>query len=170
MYGAGGVANEPAYGTPTSGAFPSAAAAASAVPSAPRQAQPERSLRNNPIPAAADSALQDINFSRQIHIRSQTASPSPLAHVTYRSDVDLGRTFCDEGSDDSLSYGEIVQSTHYQGSSHPDAPPAGSSQIYETIEDEGSDEENMPIEVRRRRPSVAIAAASPSPPVDGEPL
>jgi len=85
--------------------------------------------------------------------------------MAYGSDVDHGNGY-EEGSDDSLSYGEVVEG-QYQGGPYPDVLSTTSSEIYE--EDEG-EEENAPIEVRRRRPSVAVNTASPSSPSNLSPL
>jgi len=166
MLGAGGVANGPVYGTSTPSSLTAAAAAASNVPSTSSHPQPDHLLIGNSIPTTADPTLYDTTFTRQAQIRSQAASP--LVHVAYGSDVEHENTY-DEGSDDSHSYGEVVEG-RYQGSPYPDVPSATSSEIYGEDEGEDSDDENVPIEVRRRRPSVAVTTASPSPPSNGSPL
>jgi [calcium/calmodulin-dependent protein kinase] kinase len=164
MLGAGGVANGPVYGTPAR--LTAAVAAASNVASTSRQSQSDRLLIGNSTSAIADPTSYDTIFARQAQIRSQAASP--LVHMAYGSNVEHDNAY-EDGSDDSLSYGEVVEG-HYQGGSYPDVPSTTSSEIYEEDEGEDSEEENAPIEVRRRRPSVAVTTASPSSPLNRSPL
>lgn len=158
----GGVSDDPPFG-PTPISLAIAAQAASAVPLPLRQPQPERLLLSNPTPTEPDPAMQDSHFVRQSQARSQATSPSPLAQMTYGSDID--GPFDD--SDDESLYGDLIEDGHYHGGAYPDNVSVGSGQIYE--EDEESDEDSIPIEVKRRRPSVAITSASPTPPLEGEP-
>jgi hypothetical protein len=157
MFGAGGVVSGPACGTSTSADFKTAAA--SALPST---YTPREHLRIQ--------TGDDTPYARQAQIRSQTGSP--LAHMAYSSDADQ-RT-CDEGSDDD-SLGDIVAGTRYQGGPYPEGHSAGSSPVYgepegeEDGDEEDSDEGDVPLEVKRRRPSFTITMASPSPPSNGEP-
>ena len=149
MFGAGGVVNGPTYGTSTQVGLTRAAAATSDITSTRRQATPP------------DAGMYDTIFDRQAQIRSQNASPSPLAVTAYRRNVDLEQT-CDEVSDDdSLSYGEIVRSDQYQNPLYPHALSTSSSQISEDDTEEDSEEEYRPMEIRRRRPSVAVTPAPP---------
>jgi len=115
------------------------------------------------IRSANNSPMHDTSLSRQSQIRSQTASP--LAQVMYGSGLDIRNMPYDGGSDDdSLSYGEVIEDGRYQGA-YPDVESIRSSQVFEDDDDEeDSDEEIVPIEVKRRRPSVAITVASPTPP------
>jgi hypothetical protein len=152
------------YGTPAR--LTAAVAAASNVASTSRQSQSDRLLIDNSTSAIADPTSYDTIFARQAQIRSQAASP--LVHMAYGSDVEHDNAY-EDGSDDSLSYGEVVEG-HYQGGSYPDVPSTTSSEIYEEDEGEDSEEENAPIEVRRRRPSVAVTTASPSSPLNRSPL
>jgi len=161
MLGAGGVANGPVYGTPAR--FTAAVAAASNVASTSRQPQSDRSISNS---TADPTSYYDTTFARQAQIRSQAASP--LVHMTYGSGFEHNNAY-EEGSDDSLSYGEVVEGRYY-GSSYPDVPSTTSSEIYGEDEDEDSEEENAPIEIRRRRPSFAVTTATPSSASNRSPL
>jgi len=89
-------------------------------------------------------------------------------HMTYGSGFEHNNAY-EEGSDDSLSYGEVVEGRYY-GSSYPDVPSTTSSEIYGEDEDEDSEEENAPIEIRRRRPSFAVTTATPSSASNRSPL
>lgn len=169
MMGAGGVSNEPPYGSVTPVGFTTAAEAASAV-SLPTR--PPQLFIGSPPRISYDSPMHENSFSRQSQVRSQTTSPLAQA-VVYGSDLDVRNMPYDGGSDDdSLSYGDVIEDGPYQGCAYPEIDSTSSSQAYEEEEqedDEDSDEENFPIEVKRRRPSVTFATV-PSPPLlDSEP-
>lgn len=157
MMGAGGVSNDPPYGPVTPVGFTSAAQAASGDSLSTR---PHQLFIGSSAWNTRDSAIHE-HISRQV--RSQAASP--LGHdVVYGADLDVRNIPYDGGSDDdSLSYGDVIEDGHYQGGAYPDV-----EQAYEEDDDE-SDDEIFPIEVKRRRPSVTLAAASPRPVLDSEP-
>ena len=147
MHGAGGVAAQPSQGMSTPVGYTIPTPATSAVSSA-RHAPPDHLLLNSSIQPTPDPLFQDRNFARQVQAISQTSSP--LAHMTYDSDVDLTPSSSDGSDEDSL--GDVVEG-RYQDGSYPGSPSRESGHIYEEGEDD-SDEENVPLEVKRRRPSV----------------
>ncbi|KAF7981337.1 hypothetical protein HWV62_34297, partial [Athelia sp. TMB] len=160
MLGAGGISNEPVYGhTAPVGFTTAAAAAAASLPLPLRQPQPQRLLIGTQIASTPDPALRDTSAARHTQgVRSQAASPSPLAHIVYGS----GQFDDDDSDEDSLGYGNVVNDSQYSGG-YTDIPPSSSS-IEEEDDDDDDSEESIPIEIRRRRPSVAVTAASLSPP------
>ena len=156
LLGAGGVADEPPF---TAQSTVGLAAAASAVPLPLRQPAPEHLLINDATPTAPDPAMHDTSYARHSQMRPQATSPSPLAKLTYSDDSDTDAP-PDASDDESMGYGDIITGGRYHGSAYPDNASASP----EAYDEEESDEDNIPIEVKRRRPSVAVTSASPSPP------
>ncbi|KAH7906542.1 hypothetical protein BJ138DRAFT_1162375 [Hygrophoropsis aurantiaca] len=132
-----------------------------------RHPQPERLLIGASIPSVLDPSTSD---HRQL--RSATTSPSPLAQVVYGSqmahsdddddDGDGGEEYDDDEDDDLDDDSSFFRDTHAERQAESEAFRAGLSQMYHNLEDEDSEEE-VPIEVKRRRPSVSVTAASPPP-------
>ncbi|KAG8213344.1 hypothetical protein J3R82DRAFT_11828 [Butyriboletus roseoflavus] len=122
-----------------------------------RHPQPERLHLGPSIHICCDvSNPQDSAPNR--HHRSTTTSPSPLHHVAYESD--FNHTSEEEYEDldsDSSFFGNRC------GERERELFRANTSQMYEE-DDEESDEEMVPIEFKRRRPSVSVTVASPPPP------
>ena len=125
-----------------------------------RHPQPERLHLGPSVHICCDVPPHDSAYNRH---RSATTSPSPLHHVTYESD--LNHT-SEEEYDDLDSDSSFFRDT--RGREHErEAFRANVSQMYEEGDDE-SDEEMVPIEFKRRRPSVSVTAASPPPPTPHE--
>ncbi|KAH0832988.1 kinase-like domain-containing protein [Lanmaoa asiatica] len=119
-----------------------------------RHPQPERSQLGPSIHICCDVPPHDCAPNR--HHRSTTTSPSPLHHVTYESDLNHTSEEEYESLDsDSSFFHETYRERERE------AFRAATSQMYEGEDD--SDEEIVPIEFKRRRPSVSVTAPSPPP-------
>ncbi|KIJ04938.1 hypothetical protein PAXINDRAFT_183024 [Paxillus involutus ATCC 200175] len=157
--GAGGIAKEP---TTLVSNLPwglnQATEAISLPPPALRHPQPERLYIGPSVHPSCDTSPHDSTHNR--HLRSTTASPSPLHLVTYESD--LNQTSEDEYDEDLDSDSSFFRDTHRQRQREAIRPSA--SLMYEDADEEESDEETVPIEFKRRRASVSATAASPPPP------
>ncbi|KIJ04277.1 hypothetical protein PAXINDRAFT_159421, partial [Paxillus involutus ATCC 200175] len=157
--GAGGIAKEP---TTLVSNLPwglnQATEATSLPPPALRHPQPERLYIGPSVHPSCDTSPHDSTHNR--HLRSTTASPSPLHLVTYESD--LNQTSEDEYDEDLDSDSSFFRDTHRQRQREAIRPSA--SLMYEDADEEESDEETVPIEFKRRRASVSATAASPPPP------
>lgn len=123
-----------------------------------RHPQPERLHLAPSVHICCDVPPHDSTPNR--HHRSMTTSPSPLHHVAYESD--LNHT-SEEEYEDLDSDSSFFRDT--RGREHErEVFRANASRLYEDEEDEESDEEMVPIEFKRRRPSVSVTAATPPPP------
>ncbi|KAF8554445.1 kinase-like protein [Imleria badia] len=123
-----------------------------------RHPQPERLHLAPSVHICCDVPPHDSTPNR--HHRS-TTSPSPLHHVAYESD--LNHT-SEEEYEDLDSDSSFFRDT--RGREHErEAFRANASQMYEE-DDEESEEEMIPIEFKRRRPSVSVTAATPPPLLD----
>jgi [calcium/calmodulin-dependent protein kinase] kinase len=65
----------------------------------------------------------------------------------------------DDFDDDS----SFFRDTHRDRQAESEALQASTSLMYEGVDEDESDEETVPIEVKRRRPSVSVTATSPVP-------
>lgn len=105
--------------------------------------------------------------SRQSQLRSATTSPSPLHQLAYESGVEEASG--GEGYDDDLdsdSDSSFFRDKHQRREEQATLLRSQVNRSYSDDEgEEESDEEDAPIEVRRRRPSVLLAATSPLPPL-----
>ena len=99
-------------------------------------------------PAAHDASTYGRGASG-VASSSRPHAPSPLAHLSYSSE-DLGQYDYDD-DDDSSSFFE--RASEVDGAE--DDGPLSTSQIFDDEDDE-SDEESVPLEVRRRRPSWSV--------------
>lgn len=107
--------------------------------------------------------------SRQSQLRSATTSPSPLHQIAYESGVEEASG--GEGYDDDLdsdSDSSFFRDKHQRREEQAALLRSQINRSYSGDEgDEKSDEEDAPIEVRRRRPSVLLTATSPLSPLSG---
>ncbi|KAF9232951.1 kinase-like domain-containing protein [Melanogaster broomeanus] len=164
LLGAGGISNEPTtFVSNLPWGLNHATEAINHSPPVLRHPQPERLHIVSSVHSPSDTS-HDSAHNR--HLRSTTASPSPLHHVT--SESDLIETSDDEYDDDLESDSSFFRDTHRQR--QPQAFPPSTSQLYDDDEedegdeeDEDTDEETVPIEFKRRRPSVSTTAVSPLP-------
>ena len=122
-----------------------------------RHPQPERSHLGPSVHICCDVPPYDAAPNR--HHRSTTASPSPLHHVAYESDLNQSSEEEYDDLDSDSSFFRDTRSREHER----EAFRANASQVYEE-DDEESDEEMIPIEFKRRRPSVSVTAATPPPP------
>ncbi|KDQ52644.1 hypothetical protein JAAARDRAFT_472372 [Jaapia argillacea MUCL 33604] len=119
------------------------------------QPQPERFFDEpgGSLPLIADPAMQDI-----VRQGSRSHAMSPLAQVSYYPD--RPEDDYDEDDDDDSSF--FDRASEYETNRRNNT-----SQMYddEDIEDEDDDDdesdEAVPLEVRRRRPSVSVTVTSP---------
>ncbi|KAG2146082.1 uncharacterized protein EDB93DRAFT_1149548 [Suillus bovinus] len=129
-------------------------------PTALRHPQPERIFIAPLTSAVPDPPSHDSGHNRHLTIRSATQSPSPLQQVAYESESSAtsGDDF-DDFDDDS----SFFRDTHRDRQAESEALQASTSLMYDELDEDESDEETVPIEVKRRRPSVSVTAASPVP-------
>ncbi|CAL1717334.1 unnamed protein product [Somion occarium] len=174
LVGAGGVARSPVSSLPTSGALSRVSSSISLGPSALSAAQMllHRSDREGgDLPSAPDPASQDPSIlQRQGQYRSpgHSSVTSPLSRPLY-SRGDSG--YSDQ---QSLAYPSVFDeddegsSLNHSGQETPleTAFQPSTSQLYQEEDEESSDdsEENFPLEVKTRRPSVTMSEASSPPP------
>ena len=121
-----------------------------------RHPQPERLHHGPSIHICCDVPPHDSALNRHHH--STTTSPSPLHHVAYESDLNHTSEEEYEDFDSDSSFFRDTRSREHER----EAFRANVSQMYE--EDAEESDEEVPIEVKRRRPSVSVTAASPPPP------
>lgn len=113
------------------------------------------------LPREHGSDCSGTGSPRQMQLRSSTTSPSPLQQVAFESDLNETRVGDDFDDDDSDS--SFFRDTHQwrrQVAAIPSQVP-----LYRDSE---SDEEGVPIEVKRRRPSLSVTSASPPPLSDSD--
>lgn len=122
-----------------------------------RHPQPERLHLGPSVHIYCDVPPQDSASNRHHH--STTTSPSPLHHVAYESDLNQSSEEEYDDLDSDSSFFRDTRSREHER----EAFRANVSQMYEE-DDEESDEATVPIEFKRRTPSVSITAASPPPP------
>lgn len=120
-----------------------------------RHPQPERPHLGPSVHICCDVCHLDSAPNR--HHRSPT-SPSPLHHVAYESDLNHTSEEEYEDPDSDYSFFRDTRREHEREAFH-----ANASRMYDDEDDEESDEEMVPIEFKRRRPSVSVTAASPPP-------
>ncbi|KZT23120.1 kinase-like protein [Neolentinus lepideus HHB14362 ss-1] len=139
--GAGGVLlNEPIH--------PAASAIRLVTPGVPQPLTPIHPQTERVFCEAADPVPHDLIRQVQAHPRSRTTSPLTQEVYSlndrYQDYEDDSSSFFDRNSDDD------------------ERPPLNTSQLYNEEDDE-SDDDAIPLEVRRRRPSVSVTLASPPP-------
>lgn len=128
-----------------------------------RHPQPERIYIAPPTSAVPDPSLHDSGHSRHLPIRSATQSPSPLQQVAYESDSSGPSEDDYDDLDDFDDDSSFFRDTHRDRQAESEALQASTSLMYDGVDEDESDEETVPIEVKRRRPSVSVTAASPVP-------
>ncbi|KAG9314941.1 kinase-like domain-containing protein [Chiua virens] len=121
-----------------------------------RHPQPERLQLGPSLQMYCEVSPHDCTPNR--HHRSATTSPSPLQHVTCESDFNHGSEDEYDDIDSDSSFFRDTRREHER-----EALRTNISRMYEEEEDEETDEEAVPIEFKRRRPSVSVTAASPPP-------
>jgi hypothetical protein len=122
--------------------------------------QPRRLSITAQASAVPGPSSHDSGHSRHPVVRSATQSPSPLHHVAYESDADV-ITDEDEYEDCDDSDSSFFREPHADRQAESQAFQANTSLMYGEEDEDESDEETVPIEVKRRRPSVSVIAASP---------
>ncbi|KAG0702810.1 hypothetical protein DFH29DRAFT_484212 [Suillus ampliporus] len=150
--GAGGVCNDPS--SLVSSNLPLGLnQSISCSPVVLRHPQPERSYVAPPASAVPDPPSHDPGHSRHPPMRSATQSPSPLYQVAYESEPSVS-----DDDDDSF-----FRNSRRNPQVESEAFRANTSLMYDNADEDESDEETVPIEVKRRRPSVSVTASSPVP-------
>lgn len=94
-------------------------------------------------------------------LRSAMTSPSPLQQVAYESD--LNQTSEEDFDDDLDSDSSFFRDTHGQRQREEAASRAQVDTLHLDDRLDEEEEEDAPIEVKRRRPSLSVTAASPPP-------
>ncbi|KAG1905362.1 kinase-like domain-containing protein [Suillus fuscotomentosus] len=129
-------------------------------PAVLRHPQPERIHIAPPTSVVPEPSLHDSGHSRHLTVRSATQSPSPLQQVAYESE---SSTTSEDDYDDLDDDSSFFRDTHRDRQAESEALQASTSLMYGGLDEDESDEETVPIEVKRRRPSVSVSAASPVP-------
>lgn len=127
-----------------------------------RHPQPERIYIAASAAVVADPSSPDFGHSRHPVVRSATQSPSPLQQVAYESEPSD-----DEYDDDfdDASDSSFFRDTHRERQAESEALQANTSLMCdeegeEDVDEDEDESDEDPIEVKRRRPSVSVTAAS----------
>ncbi|KAG2153978.1 hypothetical protein DEU56DRAFT_772113 [Suillus clintonianus] len=128
-----------------------------------RHPQPERLYVATTTSVVPDPPLHDSGHNRHLPVRSATQSPSPLQQVAYESEPSATSDDDYDDLDDLDDDSSFFRDTHRDRQAESEALQASTSLMYDEIDEDESDEETVPIEVKRRRPSVSVTATSPVP-------